>query len=196
MKQSTKINLIKYQECIFVERRDIKHRTPFRLNDGEACDAGDGSVFLYTARGGVCPPEKRIPVFHRRLTKSNSCLTDVSSFLDFSFSSFQNHEQVTKYLSSLETLLFTADLDSRILSPFNQFKALSLWFSSLLRSVLLLLFVVLIQPRYPIAVRLRSKGNTLGLVLRHDSRWVVQGNYSFWRSFLCFLEYFEKNSFT
>lgn len=36
-----------------------------------------------------------------------------------------NHEQVTKYLSSLETLLFTADLDSRILSPFNQFKALS-----------------------------------------------------------------------
>jgi len=51
-----------------------------------------------------------------------------------------NHEQVTKYLSSLETLLFTADLDSRILSPFNQFKALSLWFSSLLRSVLLLLF--------------------------------------------------------
>lgn len=35
-----------------------------------------------------------------------------------------NYEQVFKYLRSLETLLFTADLDSRILSLFSQFKAL------------------------------------------------------------------------
>lgn len=35
-----------------------------------------------------------------------------------------NHHQVFQYLSSLETLLFTSDLDPRILSLFNHFKAL------------------------------------------------------------------------
>ncbi|RMX45094.1 hypothetical protein pdam_00014025 [Pocillopora damicornis] len=37
---------------------------------------------------------------------------------------FQNHNQVFQYLSSLETLLFTSDLDPRILNLFNHFKAL------------------------------------------------------------------------
>lgn len=35
-----------------------------------------------------------------------------------------NLEKVFQYLSSLETLLFTSDLDPRILSLFNHFKAL------------------------------------------------------------------------
>lgn len=35
-----------------------------------------------------------------------------------------NHNQVFQYLSSLETLLFTSDLDPRILNLFNHFKAL------------------------------------------------------------------------
>lgn len=35
-----------------------------------------------------------------------------------------NHNQVFQYLSSLETLLFTSDLDARILSLFDHFKAL------------------------------------------------------------------------
>lgn len=35
-----------------------------------------------------------------------------------------NHNQVFQYLSSLETLLFTSDLDPRILNLFDHFKAL------------------------------------------------------------------------
>uniref|UniRef100_T1GNS5 MIF4G-like type 2 domain-containing protein n=1 Tax=Megaselia scalaris TaxID=36166 RepID=T1GNS5_MEGSC len=35
-----------------------------------------------------------------------------------------HHEQVQKYSSTLETLLFTGDIDSHILDVFNQFVAL------------------------------------------------------------------------
>lgn len=37
---------------------------------------------------------------------------------------FQHHEQVQKYSSTLETLLFSSDLDSHILDVFQQFVAL------------------------------------------------------------------------
>lgn len=47
--------LIKYQGCIFfVEQKAIKHRTPFRFNDWVACEAEEGSAFLYTTKGDVC----------------------------------------------------------------------------------------------------------------------------------------------
>ena len=37
---------------------------------------------------------------------------------------FQHHEQVEKYSTTLETLLFTQDLDPNILDVFQQFVAL------------------------------------------------------------------------
>lgn len=37
---------------------------------------------------------------------------------------WQNYEQVSKYFSSLESLAFTSDVDSRILEVFQQFQAL------------------------------------------------------------------------
>ena len=37
---------------------------------------------------------------------------------------FQHHEQVEKYSTTLETLLFTQDLDPNILDVFQQFLAL------------------------------------------------------------------------
>ena len=39
---------------------------------------------------------------------------------------FQHHEQVEKYSTTLETLLFTQDLDPNILDIFQQFVALRL----------------------------------------------------------------------
>ena len=36
----------------------------------------------------------------------------------------QHHEQVEKYSQTLETLLFTQDLDANILDTFRQFQAL------------------------------------------------------------------------
>jgi hypothetical protein len=36
----------------------------------------------------------------------------------------QHHEQVEKYSQTLETLLFTHDLDGNILDTFRQFQAL------------------------------------------------------------------------
>lgn len=41
------------------------------------------------------------------------------------FFHFQHHEQVQKYSSTLETLLFSSDLDSHILDVFQQFIALT-----------------------------------------------------------------------
>ena len=40
---------------------------------------------------------------------------------------FQHHEQVEKYSQTLETLLFTHDLDANILDTFRQFQALRGW---------------------------------------------------------------------
>lgn len=47
-------------------------------------------------------------------------LVDISSFLSF----FQHHDQVQKYSGTLETLLFTQDLDPHILEVFHQFLSL------------------------------------------------------------------------
>ena len=44
--------------------------------------------------------------------------------LDYNFFKFQHHEQVEKYSTTLETLLFTQDLDPNILDVFQQFIAL------------------------------------------------------------------------
>ena len=49
------------------------------------------------------------------------CQRDVISNFDFYF---QHHEQVEKYSTTLETLLFTQDLDPNILDVFQQFVAL------------------------------------------------------------------------
>ena len=48
---------------------------------------------------------------------SNFCCIDI-------FFKFQHHEQVEKYSTTLETLLFTQDLDPNILDVFQQFVAL------------------------------------------------------------------------
>lgn len=36
----------------------------------------------------------------------------------------QNYSQVSKYFSNLESVVFTADVDSRIMEVFQQFQAL------------------------------------------------------------------------
>ena len=47
--------------------------------------------------------------------------------LVFRHFSSQNHAQVSQYLTTLETLLFTSDLDTHILDIFDQFKSLRAW---------------------------------------------------------------------
>ena len=59
---------------------------------------------------------------------SISCLDNTmqhySRVIYFFFIFFQHHEQVEKYSTTLETLLFTQDLDPNILDVFQQFLAL------------------------------------------------------------------------
>ncbi len=49
---------------------------------------------------------------------------DPATGLNVTFCLFQHHKQVEKYSTTLETLLFTQDLDPMILDIFQQFVAL------------------------------------------------------------------------
>ena len=51
-------------------------------------------------------------------------MTRYCGLYKYQFFKFQHHEQVEKYSTTLETLLFTQDLDPNILDVFQQFVAL------------------------------------------------------------------------